>query len=164
MPERAAGCLGHLRKSQNESARTRRALSSDFRPGSAVGAVPCDTRDVRAGDADVGQFAGTELVERIEAGVVAPPSLEEVDDCEQHVECLSPDPRVGSCVESVNMVSCCAATDIMLRCSYAENAYRKSLIIHKIRAILGGSRAVGQFCQAQRDTPREADQPVAGDP
>src|SRR5215831_12136553 len=51
---------------------------------SAVSAVPRDPRDVRSGDADIGQFAVAELVELFQARVVAPPSAEEVDDCDQH--------------------------------------------------------------------------------
>ena len=57
--------------------------------GLAVCAVPCDPRNVRSGDADVGQFTVAELVELIEARIVTPPGLEEVEDCDQHDLCLS---------------------------------------------------------------------------
>ena len=66
----------HRRK--RESARTGRALSSQIRwraAGLAVCAVPCDPRNVRSGDADVGQFTVAELVELIEARIVTPPGL-----------------------------------------------------------------------------------------
>jgi hypothetical protein len=55
----------------------------------AVGRVPRDAGNVRAADADVGQFTVTELMQLAQAGVVAPPSLEEVDDCDKHVGLLS---------------------------------------------------------------------------
>ena len=57
--------------------------------GLAVCAVPRDPRDVRSGNADVGQFTVAELVELIEARIVTPPGLEEVEDCDQHDLCLS---------------------------------------------------------------------------
>lgn len=57
--------------------------------GLAVCAVPRDPRDVRSGDADVGQFTVAELIELIEARIVTPPGLEEVEDCDQHDLCLS---------------------------------------------------------------------------
>ena len=63
---------------------------------SAVSAVPRDPRDVRSGDADIGQFAVAELVELFQARVVAPPSAEEVDDCDQHGCYLSPGPGPGN--------------------------------------------------------------------
>ena len=62
---------------------------------SAVSAVPRDPRDVRSGDADIGQFAVAELVELFQARVVAPPGAEEVDDCGQHGCNLSPGPLLG---------------------------------------------------------------------
>jgi len=61
-----------------------RSLIFAAAPLIAVSAVPRDPRDVRSGDADIGQFAVAELVELFQARVVAPPSAEEVDDCDQH--------------------------------------------------------------------------------
>ena len=55
----------------------------------AVRAVPRDPRNVRSGDANIGQFAVSELVQLVEARIVAPPGLEEVEDCDQHDLCLS---------------------------------------------------------------------------
>ena len=65
---------------------------------SAVGAVPGDARNVRPGDADIGQFAVAELSEFPQARVVAPPRAEEVDNCNQHVHCLSARSEVGQFV------------------------------------------------------------------
>ena len=65
---------------------------------SAVGAVPGDTRNVRPGDADIGQFAVAELSEFPQARVVAPPGAKEVDDCNQHVHYLSARPEAGQFV------------------------------------------------------------------
>ena len=73
--------ISGVRGAKSESARTGRALSADCSGlrTSAVRAVPCDPRNVRPGDADIGQFAVAELVELAQAGVVAPPGLEEVE-------------------------------------------------------------------------------------
>src|SRR5438094_1903180 len=56
---------------------------------SAVGLIPGDPRNVRAADADIGQFAIAELRELAQAGVVAPPGPEEPDNSEQHDTFLS---------------------------------------------------------------------------
>src|SRR5215472_13778384 len=79
---------------KGESARGAGAFVEGLRI-SAVSAVPRDPRDVRSGDADIGQFAVAELVELFQARVVAPPGAEEVDDCGQHGCYLSPDPLLG---------------------------------------------------------------------
>src|SRR5262245_23050417 len=63
---------------------------------SAVSAVPRDPRDVRSGDTNIGQFAVAELIELFQARVVAPPSAEEVDNCDQHARYLSPGPTPGN--------------------------------------------------------------------
>src|SRR5215831_7333324 len=103
---------------------------------SAVSAVPRDPRDVRSGDTDIGQFAVAELVELFQARVVAPPSAEEVDDCDQHDCYLSPGPAPGNLSShDVNKVPWCVALDTMLRRSYAKYAYLKSLVLHKDKAI-----------------------------
>src|SRR6476646_9794973 len=110
---------------KSESARMERALSADWSGlrTLAVRAVPCDPRNVRPGDADIGQFAVAELVQLVEARIVAPPGLEEVEDCDQHDLCLSiPGLSRGILVGAKNRVPCCIATETMLRCSYAENA------------------------------------------
>ena len=60
-----------------------------------MSAVPRDPRDVRSGDAQIGQFAVAELVKLFQARVVAPPGPEEVDDCGQHGCYLSPGPVLG---------------------------------------------------------------------
>src|SRR5262249_21082514 len=87
------------------------ALCRDLACGSVLGAgaVPGDARNVRAGDADIGQFAVAELVELVQAGVVALPGLDEVDDCEQHVSAFLPVPLPGLCLPR-NRVPCCVAT------------------------------------------------------
>src|SRR5262245_35922997 len=103
---------------------------------SAVSAVPRDPRDVRSGDADIGQFAVAELVELFQARVVAPPSAEEVDDCDQHDCYLSPGPAPGNLSShDVSKVPWCVALDTMLRRSYAKYAYLKSLALHKDQVI-----------------------------
>src|SRR5215831_7765343 len=108
---------------------------------SAVSAVPRDPRDVRSGDADIGQFAVAELVELFQARVVAPPSAEEVDDCDQHDCYLSPGPGPGNLSShDVNKVPWCVALDIMLRRSYARIAYLKSLVLHKDQVIRPAGR------------------------
>src|SRR5262245_35996860 len=60
------------------------AFDRDGWAASAIGAVPRDPRDVRPGDPDVGQFAVAELGKLVQAGVVAPPGLQEVQDCDEH--------------------------------------------------------------------------------
>lgn len=59
-----------------------RSLIFAAAPLIAVSAVPRDPRDVRSGDADIGQFAVAQLVELVQAGIVAPPGLKEVEDCD----------------------------------------------------------------------------------
>src|SRR5215510_8669214 len=84
---------------------------------SAVSAVPRDPRDVRSGDTNIGQFAVAELVELFQARVVAPPSAEEVDDCDQHARYLSPGPTPGNLKspsqirfhDALHQIPCCAA-------------------------------------------------------
>ena len=106
-----------------------------------MSAVPRDPRDVRSGDADIGQFAVAELVEFFQARVVAPPSAEEVDDCDQHDCYLSPGPGPGNLSShDVNKVPWCVALDIMLRRSYARIAYLKSLVLHKDQVIRPAGR------------------------
>src|SRR5262249_567779 len=103
---------------------------------SAVSAVPRDPRDVRSGDADIGQFAVAELVELFQARVVAPPSAEEVNDCDQHGCYLSPGSAPGNLSShDVSKVPWCVALDTMLRRSYAKYAYLKSLVLHKDQVI-----------------------------
>src|SRR5712671_5175025 len=53
-------------------------------PGSAVGAGPCDARNVRSADADIGQLAIPKLGLFAQARVVAPPGLQEFEEGEQH--------------------------------------------------------------------------------
>src|SRR5262245_47640250 len=60
------------------------AFNRDGWAASAIGALPRDPRDVRPGDPDVGQFAVAELGKLVQAGVVAPPGLQEVQDCDEH--------------------------------------------------------------------------------
>src|SRR5919204_6979303 len=99
---------------------------------SAVGVVPGDARNVRPGDADIGQFAVAELSEFPQARVVAPPRAEEVDDCNQHVHCLSARPEAGQFVSCrLDKVPWCSALEAMLRCGYANYAYHNQLISHK---------------------------------
>src|SRR5262245_12866553 len=51
---------------------------------SASGFVPGDARNVRSGDADVGQFPVIQLGELTHAGVVALPRMNEIDDGDEH--------------------------------------------------------------------------------
>src|SRR4029453_3618146 len=86
---------------------------------SAVGAFPCNARNVRPRNADIGQFAVAELRELLQARVVAPPSAEEVEDCDQHCCHLSARPcratrssLVGGKIRfhgALQQVPCCAA-------------------------------------------------------
>src|SRR6516164_10469505 len=101
----------------------------------ALGAIPRDPRDVRPGDTDVGQFAVAELIELSQARVVAPPSAQEVQDCDQHGLLPFVPARGRAIVTTENKVPWCAASDVMLRCSYAKHAYLKSLVLHKYQAI-----------------------------
>src|SRR5713101_5286593 len=126
---RRSGPKDNVASSQNESARTGRARSSEFRGNSAVGAFPRDPRNVRSGDADIGQFAVAELIELVQACIVAPPRPEEVDECDKHGLCLSRPllavlcrQDAGNPSQSEGKVSCCVAADVMLRRSYAKNA------------------------------------------
>src|SRR6266403_3275937 len=99
---------------------------------SAVGVVPGDARNVRPGDANIGQFAVAELSEFPQAGVVAPPRAEEVDDCNQHVYRLSARPDAGQFASrALNKVPWCTALGAMLRCSYAKYAWNKRLILKR---------------------------------
>src|SRR5262245_51964961 len=95
-PGRWASAAATQFSTKNEKRPARAGAFIGIRGRSAVGAVPCDPRNVRSGDADVGQFAVAELVELVQAGIIAPPGLKEFDDCEQHVQCLSsPSPTPG---------------------------------------------------------------------
>src|SRR2546421_4381048 len=88
---------------------------------SAVGVVPGDARNVRPGDANIGQFAVAELSEFPQARVIAPPRAEEVEDCNQHIHCLSARrhaEQFASC--RLNKVPWCTALGAMLRRSYAK--------------------------------------------
>src|SRR6478736_8125715 len=112
---------------KSESARMERALSADWSGlrTLAVRAVPCDPRNVRPGDADIGQFAVSELVQLVEARIVAPPGLEEVEDCDQHDLCLSIPGRrrvilVGAKIRfhaASQQSSCCDAAMSKMQCS-----------------------------------------------
>src|SRR6516162_8209081 len=104
-------CALRFQGRKGESARGAGAFIEGLRI-SAVSAVPRDPRDVRSGDADIGQFAVAELVELFQARVVAPPSAEEVDDCDQHGCYLSPGSAPGnlkSFHSALQQTSCCAA-------------------------------------------------------
>src|SRR6516225_6808893 len=127
-------CALRFQGRKGESARGAGAFIEGLRI-SAVSAVPRDPRDVRSGDADIGQFAVAELVELFQARVVAPPSAEEVDDCDQHCCYLSPGRGRAISSQHINRVPCCVASDTMLRRSYAKYAYLKSLVLHKDQAI-----------------------------
>ena len=91
----------------------------------AVCAVPRDPRNVRSGDANIGQFAVSELVQLVEARIVAPPGLEEVEDCDQHDLCLSIPGRrrvilVGAKIgfhAASQQSSCCDAAMSKMQCS-----------------------------------------------
>src|SRR5215831_10525282 len=124
---------------KGESARGAGAFIEGLRI-SAVSAVPRDPRDVRSGDADIGQFAVAELVELFQARVVAPPGAEEVDDCDQHGCYLSPGRRRAISSQGINKVPWCVASDVMLRRSYAKFAYLKPLVLHKDQAIRAAGR------------------------
>src|SRR5262249_62257483 len=70
-----------------------------------------------------------------QARVVAPPSAEEVQDCDQH-GLLPFRPVPGRAIVALrNKVPWCAAAGAMLRRRYAKNAYLKSLVLHKDQAI-----------------------------
>src|ERR1700751_3795265 len=99
---------------------------------SAVGVVPGDARNVRPGDANIGQFAVPELSEFPQACVIAPPCAEEVEDCNQHIHCLSARRHAehfASC--RLNKVPWCTALGAMLRRSYARNAWPKAMMCHR---------------------------------
>src|SRR6185437_9232626 len=97
-----------------------------------MGLAPGDGMDVGSADADVGKFPVAQTRKLVQASVVAPPVADESDDCSEHFEplLLSSGTCAGQSNWHVHRALCCGAKAILLRRSYAENAYLCHLIVN----------------------------------